>query len=146
VTTKLKASLLLVGVFLLGAVAGGGVSFAYTQREAAEMLGTGSPDFRARRFFHALSRELDLTGEQEAAIREIMEAQGPKRDELSRELFERCGKPLREQRERAESQIRAVLTPEQQARFDEITEKHHRRFLFDRHRRHGRPPSGRPAP
>jgi Spy/CpxP family protein refolding chaperone len=91
VTTKLKASLLLVGVFLLGAVAGGGVSFAYTQREAAEMLGTGSPDFRARRFFHALSRELDLTGEQEAAIREIMEAQGPKRDELSRELFERCG-------------------------------------------------------
>jgi Spy/CpxP family protein refolding chaperone len=144
VTTKLKASLLLIGVFVLGAMAGGGVSFAYSQRQAAEMLGTGPPDFRARRFFHALSRELDLSEEQELSIRKIMEAQGPKREALSRELFEKCGKPLREQREQVEAEIRAVLTPEQRSRFDEITEKHHRRFLFDGpRRRHGGPPGPR---
>jgi hypothetical protein len=43
--------------------------------------------------------------------------------DLGRQLFERCGDPLRDQKVRVEAAIRGVLDPEQQRRYDELLEE-----------------------
>ena len=53
-------------------------------------------------------------------------------------LMERCAGPLREQRARVDAEIRAVLTPEQQQRFDKLVKEHEERKF-------GRPLSSAPS-
>jgi len=127
---KVVGYAVLAGVFLLGAVAGAGGSYAYVQKRyaalAAEERGAVG-DFRLR----ALGRVLHLSSEQRDKIRVIMSEHREERDRLTREAMESCGAPLLEHKKRVESEIRAVLTPEQQEHFDKLLEKQRDRFLLD---------------
>ena len=126
--TKLKGMLILTGVFALGAVAGAGGSWAWLQREVADELG-GQMDHRfERRHLKALARQLDLSDEQRAKVAEVMASHREERDELMRSLAEDCGGELRQHREKVADEIRGLLDPEQQRRYDDLRKKQLERF------------------
>jgi len=125
-TTPRRVRLLTAGVlaatFILGAITGGGIlSWVASGRDsAADDLPRGPWPLR----------ELDLSDEQRARIRQIFERHRPKLDAVLRESF-----PLvRSVHEEIEREIRQVLTPEQQLEFDR--QKERRPF----------PPPGLPPP
>jgi Spy/CpxP family protein refolding chaperone len=57
-------------------------------------------------------------------------------------VMEKCGSPLAEQKQKMDGEIRAVLTPEQQKRYDELQEKHRDRLPFGGRGKPGRRPPG----
>lgn len=139
--THVKGYAVLAGVFVLGAVAGGGASYAYVERQYAEVLARDDRGVDARRL-RALGRQLDLSREQRARIREISERHRGERRELMRSAMERCGDPLAKHRQKLEAEIRAVLSPEQQRRYDEILERQRERLGPGGRGRPGRPSPG----
>ena len=108
-------------VFLLGVGAGGGGAYAYLQKHYSALL--RDPHFSEHRRMHVLSRRLHLDEEQERRVREIFTRYRDEKRRLDRDMIERCGGPLREHRTKMDAEIRAVLRPEQQARFDRFTEE-----------------------
>lgn len=114
---RLKAYGLVFGVFLLGSVAGGATVHALSQRDVKALLGR---DGFERRRLGALSRELSLTGEQETQLREIFKRRGEERRRLTTDIMDRCGDSLEEQRRQTDEEVKAVLNPEQRARFDQL--------------------------
>jgi Spy/CpxP family protein refolding chaperone len=135
--TRLKIYGVLGGTFLLGAVAGGATSFAFAEHKHRAFVTGGREMFEQRRLA-ALSRELDLTEEQRARVLSTMRKHREEQRRLTRELFDRCGAPVREQKARVEAEIRAILTPDQQRRFDELVDEYGDGFLGGRRGR--RPP------
>jgi Spy/CpxP family protein refolding chaperone len=128
VSPKLKVYAMVAGIFVLGAGAGGAAGYAVASKRIAELVGDDRPDaFNARRF-EALSSELDLSREQRRQVRAIMERHRDENRQLTRVMFEKCGDELQTLRGRVDSEIRSVLTPEQQQRFGELMEKRGRRF------------------
>jgi Spy/CpxP family protein refolding chaperone len=127
---RIKAYAVLGGVFLLGALAGGGSVFAISQREVRAFARGERRAFEHRRL-DALERELDLTSQQRAQIAAIFDAHREQQRELRRSLMERCGEPIREQRRKLHAEIDAVLTPAQRQRHAELMRGHEGRpFLF----------------
>jgi Spy/CpxP family protein refolding chaperone len=101
----------------------------------------GGGAFGVHRFVARLERELNLTADQSRRIDEILGQSRMESDALRRELLPRVREHMRQTRER----IREVLSPEQQARFDELQRRHGRRaehFFLGRggRRPHGPPP------
>jgi Spy/CpxP family protein refolding chaperone len=137
-SAKLKGGLVLVGVFVLGTLAGGAATRAWMQRDYAEQLSGHAGERLARRHLRALERELDLTDEQRQRVREIIEKYRPEGETVMNTLAESCGAPLREHKAKVDAEIRAVLNPEQQKRFDALLEKQRERFPLV-----GPPPFGR---
>lgn len=121
--TRRKAILILIGVFVLGALAGGAATFAWAQRERREWF-AGGRDQAERRRVRALARELDLTDEQERRLSHILRARHQERRRLMDEAMARCGGDLRDHRSRLDAAIRQELTPAQQQRFDELLLEH----------------------
>lgn len=126
--TKLKVYGALLGVFLLGSIGGGAVGSAITQRRMGKIFKDPSAVFEKRRA-GALVRRLDLDDAQEEKVRGVLGKYGAKRRELTRDIMERCGAPLREQKTQMDGEIRGLLRPDQQARYD--------RLLKDGKGRHG---------
>lgn len=120
----------MAAVFALGAVAGGGAVYAYTRSDYVLLASDDSGELRERRRFAALRRELDLDDTQGEQVRAILQRYRPERRNLLRAAFERCGKPLEEQKLKMDSEIRARLRPEQQPRFDALLEAQRERFPF----------------
>jgi Spy/CpxP family protein refolding chaperone len=124
--SRLKAYAVLGVVFVLGGVAGGAATYAWSQRDITSML--GEEGFERRRF-RAFSKELDLTDAQREKVKAIFDAHREEHRRASRDVMERCAGPLREQRAKVDAEIRAVLTPEQQQRFDKLMkERDQRKF------------------
>lgn len=117
-------------VFLLGAVAGGGAVYAYTRSDYALLANDDSGELRERRRFAALKRELDLDDTQGEKVRAVLQRYRPERRRLMRATFEQCGKPLEEQKTRMDSEIRALLRPEQHARFEALIKAQSEHFPF----------------
>lgn len=142
-STRAKGAAVLVAVFALGAMAGGGGTYAWLRRDdisAEDDRGARSP-----RRLRALERSLDLTPTQRDQVRSIMAQSGDQRRQIAQEMYERCGDGLRTHHDGVSAQIRALLTPEQQARFDAITAEQRDRFPFGGRagrRRRGREPGG----
>ncbi len=111
--SRRKGYAVLVLVFVLGAAAGGGVVYSVTQRRHAAML--DEQGLHARRL-NALSRKLDLDADQKAKVGDILDQDR----EDSKAL-------LRDHRAEVDAKIRAVLRPDQQTRFDQMTEDRRRR-------------------
>jgi Spy/CpxP family protein refolding chaperone len=122
-----KAYAALGGSFLLGAFAAGAGYHAYAERQLSEAFG-GRGAFEVRRV-KALSRELDLSSDQEAKILEIYRKDAPERQRLLRETMTTCGAPLEAHRDRIDGEIRALLEPEQRPKFEAQRAEHKRRFL-----------------
>jgi hypothetical protein len=68
----------------------------------------------------ALARRLKLDDAQEDRVRNILSKYGKQRRVLSREIMARCGAPLQAEKAQMDSEIRALLHPDQQARYDQL--------------------------
>jgi hypothetical protein len=108
---KLKATLIIVATFALGAITGAAVNGIYLQAN------TRTGDWGGRQpapMLDNLRRELGLSDEQAAAIRAVTE---DTRRELREVRFDQCP-GLLDVRHRLIDRVRPLLTPTQQARFD----------------------------
>jgi Spy/CpxP family protein refolding chaperone len=83
------------------------------------------------RLIERLQRDLDLTSEQRTQIEQIFEARRPRLEAVQREVQARAAEEQRD----LQAEIRTVLTPEQQQRFDRWLEQPRGRGS-----RGGRPP------
>ena len=130
--TKLKGYGALVLVFALGILLGGAGSRAVLQNRYKTMFRDPDAMFNNRRL-GALARRLKLDDAQEDRVRDVLGKYGRQRRALTREIMDRCGAPLHAQKVQMDGEIRALLRPEQQARYDQL--------LKDSE---GRPPPGGP--
>lgn len=78
-----------------------------------------------------LYRKLDLTSEQRAQVDKILEESRQKIKSLRAESTPR----FEEIRKEAHKKIRAILTPEQQKKFEEMEERREKRRMSSRRRR-----------
>jgi Spy/CpxP family protein refolding chaperone len=104
--TKLKVWLVLVVVFLLGSITGAALTGLYRARSGDR------PERQSR--FEKMRVELNLTDEQTKAVSTILDETRNEYKTLRAELRPRFDEP----RQKARARIRALLTPEQQQKFD----------------------------
>ncbi|MEP7049320.1 MAG: hypothetical protein ABJB12_03165 [Pseudomonadota bacterium] len=114
---KLKGYSAFALVFLLGLLAGGAGSRALLQRRYGRMFKDPSAVFERRRL-GALARRLDLDDAQEDRVRDILGKYAAQRRGLTRDIMDRYGAPLRAQKLQLDAEIRTVLRPDQQTRYD----------------------------
>ena len=117
--SKLRSYGALVLVFALGMLAGGAGSRAILQRRYAHLFRNPAALFDSRRL-GALSRRLNLDDAQGDQVRAVMNKYSKQRRQLTREVMDRCGAPLHAQKSLMDGEIRALLRPDQQARYDEL--------------------------
>ena len=101
---RLTTAVVILGVFLAGAAMGAGV-YHWARPHRPPPPPPGLP-----------LRELDLTPAQEEKVREITERHHGELEGVMRETFPR----VRAINEQIEREVRAILTPEQQKRLDEL--------------------------
>ena len=136
---KLKASIGVLLVFILGILAGVFGTQAYMKYRTAHFIQRGH-EARAERFLEHLSRDLDLTAAQQAEIGVIVRESHRKLAEISR----RCRPEIKAIIANDFERIRQILTDEQCRRFDQFQKKFQQRGKhrnFDREPR--RPPPSR---
>jgi Spy/CpxP family protein refolding chaperone len=131
VSARVKSYAALVLVFLLGALAGAGGAFAFVQHRYADFVRERGATDHWR--MTGLTRELELDKAQEEQVRAIVTRHRELRRELTKKMFDECGGSVEQDRMQMDQEIRAVLRPEQQKRWDEVVAKR---------REHG--PGGRP--
>jgi Spy/CpxP family protein refolding chaperone len=110
--TRLKIWLVLGVVFVLGCVTGVALTGLYRSRASGDR-----PEARERAMnerFEKMRRELSLTDQQTTAVRTILDETRNEYRALRTELRPRFDEP----RQKARTRIRALLTPEQQQKFD----------------------------
>jgi Spy/CpxP family protein refolding chaperone len=112
--TKLKMWLVLVAVFVLGSVTGVALTGLYRSRAAGDRPETREKAMHER--FEKMRTELKLTDEQTKAVQAIIDETRNEYRALRTELRPRFEEP----RQKARARIRALLTPEQQQKFDSM--------------------------
>lgn len=114
---KWKVRLIVIGVFLLGGVCGGiGVKIYDTRSHGP------------RSAIERLKRDLNLSAEQVTAIEKVLETSGTE----MQKLYDSFRPQVEASRMSTRQQIRALLTPEQQKKYDQITQEWDRRREQDR--------------
>jgi len=129
-TSRLKASIALAGMFVLGGVSSAAAYHAIARKQVAEFLSGDRSTFEARRI-EAMGRELELSDEQLGKVRGIFQKHADERRRLLRQELESCGGPMDQHRERVDGEIRALLTPSQRARFETLRAERRRRLFGD---------------
>jgi len=109
--------LVLVAVFLLGSVSGAALTGLIRSRASGER-----PDHERamKERFDKMRSELNLSDQQTTAVRAILEETRNEYRALKTELRPRFEEP----RQKARTRIRALLTPEQQQKFDAMVAQH----------------------
>jgi len=134
--TKLKGYGALLLVFTLGILLGGAGSRALLQRRYESIFREPGDMFERRRL-GALSHRLKLDDAQQDRARDILGKYRKQRRALTREIMTRCGEPLRAQKAELDGELRTLLRPEQQERYDRLLKDSDHRFP---------PPDGPPEP
>jgi Spy/CpxP family protein refolding chaperone len=111
--TTLKIWLVLLAVFVLGSVTGAALTGLYRSR-AAGASGAEARERAMHERFEKMRAELNLTDQQTASVRTILDETRNEYRALRTELRPRFEEP----RMKARARIRALLTPEQQQKFD----------------------------
>jgi Spy/CpxP family protein refolding chaperone len=106
----------LLAGFALGLVAAGGWGAWYANEHARLWERPGGHEAK---LLKEMTRELDLTHEQSAAVDAILQAQREKIKVIRAEIRPR----MEEIRDEAGGEIRSLLQPEQQKRFDLLQER-----------------------
>jgi hypothetical protein len=121
--TRLRAAVLLVVVFVAGAIAGGALAVKLSMHGLTAIL-EGDPRQALSSLYGAvLGRRLHLTDEQRSAVVRIVDEDHAELARLGRTLYpEMSG-----MRRRRHARIRALLTPAQQAEFDVMAADYERR-------------------
>lgn len=113
--TRLKVWLVLVVVFVLGSITGAALTGLYRSRS-----GSARPERNPHERFEKMRSELNLNDEQTKAISAILDEARNEYRALRGELRPRFEEP----RQKARARIRALLSPEQQQKFDAIVAQH----------------------
>lgn len=120
--SRRKARLWLGLVFILGAAIGGvfGYSFAHRSYAATAQATTAlsEPERRAKRVAE-MTKEVGLTPEQSTQIDQIIHQA---HDEMKM-IHEKSDADLDAVRQKARDQMRALLTPEQKPKFEEMVQR-----------------------
>ena len=112
--TRKLITLLTASTLVLG-------SFVYLEAKDADDFGHGPKHFRMKGDMLAhLSEKLDLTADQKAKVQPIIDQAKPQLEAIHKEAMEKVRATL----ENAGAQIRPLLTPEQQAKFDAMKQAH----------------------
>lgn len=113
--TRLKVWLVLVVVFVLGSVTGAALTGLYWSRAAGNR-----PERNPQQRFEKMRSELNLTDDQTKAVSAILDETRNEYRTLRGELKPRFDEP----RQKARAKIRALLSPEQQQKFDAMVAQH----------------------
>jgi Spy/CpxP family protein refolding chaperone len=108
--TKLMMWLVLVAVFVLGSITGAALTGLIRSRASGERDHERAMHER----FEKMRTDLNLTDQQTTAVRSILDETRNEYRALKTELRPRFEEP----RQKARAKIRALLTPEQQQKFD----------------------------
>lgn len=119
---RVKGALLLLVAFLLG-VATGALGFGVYRARAGWWRSPRNPAQFRQVLLDRLTRELDLTPDQRQQVEAILGQTG---QEFAR-LREEFGPRVRDIRARSREKIRAILSPEQQAKFEALEKEWERR-------------------
>ncbi len=119
---KLFASFFL-GLFVGGLLAGVG-NYFYRCYSKENFFYREHREMRHKKMVHEFTSKLRLNEEQKKKIENILDAKRKKIQELRKGIHPK----FKELRESARSEIRALLTAGQQAKFDQITEKRDKRW------------------
>ena len=109
--TRLKVWSVLVVVFVLGSITGAALTGLYISRS-----GSDRSERNPQQRFEKMRKELNLTDEQTKAVSAILDEARNEYRALRGELRPRFEEP----RMKARAKIRALLSPEQQQKFDAI--------------------------
>jgi Spy/CpxP family protein refolding chaperone len=117
-------------VFAAGLVVGGLVTTVLIRNHVIHVMRRDRPPVHEM-VAQRLTGDLDMNAAQRAELDEILRQYGPRFEE-----FKRISRTeVRSLAEEMEARIRTILTPEQQARYDENIAKMHERFK-SREKRH----------
>jgi Spy/CpxP family protein refolding chaperone len=118
--TRLKIWLIVLGVFILGGVTGASLDSVYRMRAGGKGREVHDRRDKKERLFEHMRRDLNLTDQQAEQVRVILDET---RNEY-RALREKYRPQYDAARQSARARIRALLTPEQQQKFDAKTAEH----------------------
>ena len=114
-----KAAVWAVVVFLLGAIAGGMLGYAYAHRSvAAASAPTPDPERRAKRV-EQLTKELGLTPDQSKQLDSIL----LQWHSQAKAIHEQSDAQIEQLRQKGRDAIRGILAPEQKPKFEEFLRK-----------------------
>jgi len=119
ISPRLRATGTLLAVFALGAATGGAVVHYKTSRSIHHLLDASPGEARRRAMIWALDRKLSLTDAQRDRIEAILVAHAGE----YAAIYRRTEPDMAALRLRVEGEIREVLTPDQQPKFDELATK-----------------------
>ncbi len=127
--SKIKVSLIIIAVFLIGFFAGTGVvaTFLYINKPPAPFGGPfeeGPLPGRSERLMERTTRSLDLSPDQQKEVRQIMD----KTREKMMDLRERNRPEVRAILQQSQKEIASFLTDEQKQKFIELRKKMRGRF------------------
>ncbi|MDR2463173.1 MAG: hypothetical protein LBD30_05275 [Verrucomicrobiales bacterium] len=126
---KIKPWLGLACVFLIGALVGSALTVTMTQKHFRAMVRNGPPPRSAEIVLKKLSRDLELSEQQRAVIAQILKNGTPLIFKANRDRDAAMKKIFEDTR----GEIRAVLNPDQQARYDEMMRRIAERWERRRH-------------
>jgi Spy/CpxP family protein refolding chaperone len=128
-TAKQRAAIWVAVVFLLGASLGGLVGYIFAHRSVSANAPMTAQQRRAQKV-ETLTREANLTPDQRQQLEAIL-------TQLHGEykaLHEQSDAQIDQARQKGRNQIRAILTPEQQPKFEEFLKR------MDEERKRNAPP------
>ncbi len=112
--SRLKTWVVLVVVFVLGGITGAGIAGVYRSNTSASLRGSHTRDRQA--MFEKMRNDLSLTEEQSKEMRKVLDETGNEFRALRNEL-----RPKYEGlRLKTRGRMRALLTAEQQQKFDAL--------------------------
>ncbi len=118
-----KAWAAVIVVFVAGMVVGGLLTTILIRNHVVRIMRHDRPPIHEM-VASRLTDDLDLSAEQREALAAIVREYGPRFEE-----FDRASRTeVRSIAEEMEGRIRTILTPEQQARYDENVARMHERF------------------
>ena len=117
VGSRLRGYLILVTIFVLGVVAGGGSVFAVLKHRYTALMLDDRVDERR---LEALTAQLALDGAQRERIAGILNDARREAKVISLQTDAKCGHPLMDHRAKVDDRIRAELQAAQQAKFDAL--------------------------
>jgi Spy/CpxP family protein refolding chaperone len=106
--------LVFAALFGLGGVCGAALMRSYYQQQMIKVMRLPPPLARSEFRLQAMSRRLSLTKEQEDKIRVILE----RSEDEGHKIMEPCYPKLKQLKENRRTEIRKLLTPEQQQQQD----------------------------
>ena len=120
---RLPGILLLLGVFLAGMLCGGGLAVLHVMHRIRE--GMQNPEMRTEHIVERMSRQLDLTPEQQKRVRAILQTQEKELGKIRKESWPKVVARM----DLTEKEIGDVLMPDQREHWRAMVAELRRRVL-----------------